>query len=247
MRCRGPGRAAASRAPPPCAVERLLQDERRGGPHASTARARWPQHPHRRARVRPLDDEDMRVCGDDLPDPVLNPVMVASTTMRRSPRKTRRCRSRRRGTAAELSAGAEVCARKISKGSRARPSGLLASPACPGRVPVLRSQVRKEDHVADGRRVRQEHGQPVDPDPPGRGRMPYSSRPQEVLVQPVSLLVPRSRSGPVPRSGAAGRWGRWLGVGLAISRRQMKSSKRSTSRGLSRFRLDRGDSSMGSP
>src|SRR6266498_1988700 len=48
----------------------------------------------------------------------------------------------------------------------------------------------KEDHVPDGRRVGEQHGEPVDPDAlAGRGRHPVLQGAHVVLIHPVRLLV----------------------------------------------------------
>src|SRR6185436_20360846 len=56
----------------------------------------------------------------------------------------------------------------------------------------LGAQQREEDHVPDGRPVREEHGEPVDPHALAGGRrQSVLQRANVVLVEPMRLLVPR--------------------------------------------------------
>src|SRR5512133_3361123 len=56
----------------------------------------------------------------------------------------------------------------------------------------LRTQLGKEDHVADGRLIRKEHDQPVDADAFSRRRRhPVLERPEKILVNDVRFFVSR--------------------------------------------------------
>ena len=145
-----------------------------------------------------------------------------------------------------MAARAEVAQAQEQLERQAAPFIRPPRPPRPGHRSGRRSGNRITSRIDGG--VREQHRQPVDPDPLARAWAACRTRARARSPRPSSA-PPRRRAlaaPPAPRSAARWSIGSFSSEkALASSGRPTKSSKRSTRRGSSRLRLDSGDSSIG--